>query len=81
MSAPNPTTIHISDEELAEIADRTIADLVEHAPGTMSVLSSLGLDLCCGGGRPLAEALALHGIDSDPVIRQVAVIVSESQDW
>ena len=81
MSAPNPTTVHGTDEELAAIADRTIADLVEHAPGTISVFSSLGLDLCCGGGHPLGEALVLHGIDPDPVIRQVAEIVSESQDW
>ena len=81
MSAPNPTTVQRTDNELAEIADRTIADLVEHVPGTMTIFSSLGLDLCCGGGHPLGEALALHGIDPDPVIRQVAVIVSESQDW
>jgi iron-sulfur cluster repair protein YtfE (RIC family) len=81
MNAPITTKVHITDEELAAIADRTIADLVEHAPGTMTVFSSLGLDLCCGGGHPLAEALALHGIEPDPVIRQVAVIVSESQDW
>lgn len=81
MSVPVPNTAHITDEELAEIANRTISDLVEHAPGTMTVFSSLGLDLCCGGGHPLGEALALHGIEPDPVIRQVAVIVSESQDW
>jgi iron-sulfur cluster repair protein YtfE (RIC family) len=81
MSAPNPTTLQRTDNELAEIADRTIADLVEHVPGTRTIFSSLGLDLCCGGGHPLGEALALHGIDPDPVIRQVAEIVSESQDW
>ena len=81
MSVPVTNTTHITDEELAEIANRTISDLVEHAPGTMTVFSSLGLDLCCGGGHPLGEALALHGIEPDPVIRQVAVIVSESQDW
>ena len=81
MSAPGTNTVHITNEELADVANRTIADLVEHAPGTMTVFSSLGLDMCCGGGHPLGEALALHGIDSEPVIRQVAVIVSESQDW
>jgi iron-sulfur cluster repair protein YtfE (RIC family) len=81
MSVPVTNTTHITEEEIAEIANRTISDLVEHAPGTMTVFSSLGLDLCCGGGHPLEEALALHGIEPDPVIRQVAVIVSESQDW
>jgi regulator of cell morphogenesis and NO signaling len=81
MSTPAANTFHITEEELAETANRTITDLVEHAPGTMPVFSSLGLDLCCGGGHPLGEALALHGIEPEPVIRQVALIVSESQDW
>jgi iron-sulfur cluster repair protein YtfE (RIC family) len=81
MSAPSTNAVHITDEDLSEIANRTIADLVEHAPGTMTVFSALGLDMCCGGGHPLGEALELHGIESEPVIRQVAVIVSESQDW
>lgn len=71
----------ITDAELAEIANRTISDLVEHAPGTMTVFSVHGLDMCCGGGLPLGEALAKHGIEADPVLREVAVIVAESQDW
>ncbi len=81
MSAPVTNPLHLSDEYLLEIANRTIADLVEQAPGTMPVFSMLGLDMCCGGGHPLGEALALHGIDPDPVLRDIALIVSESQDW
>jgi iron-sulfur cluster repair protein YtfE (RIC family) len=71
----------ITDEELAKIANRTINDFVEHAPGTMTVFSMYGLDTCCGGGLPLGEALAKHGIEADPVLREVAVIIAESQDW
>lgn len=71
----------ISDEELAKIAGRTISDLVEHAPGTMTVFSMYGLDLCCGGGLPLGEALEQHGIEATPVLQEVATIVAESQDW
>lgn len=81
MSAVGPYTPPITDAQLAEIANRRIDELVEQAPGTMTVFASYGLDMCCGGGRPLAEALQLHGIEVDPVVRQVAVIVSESQDW
>ncbi len=70
----------ISDELLTEIANRRISDLVEQVPGTMSVLSLYGLDLCCGGGHQLGEALELHGIEAKPVLRQVAIVVSESQN-
>jgi regulator of cell morphogenesis and NO signaling len=78
MPAYNPP---ITDEELTKIASRTISDLVEHAPGTMTIFSMYGLDLCCGGGLPLGEALAQHGIEAAPVVQEVAVIVAESQDW
>ena len=65
-------TVATDPSVLNAIANTTIADLVETTPDVMSVLAPLGLDLCCGGGRPLGEALALHGIDADPVIRQIA---------
>ena len=81
MSAQTTNQTHLTDEYLAEIASTTIARLVEMAPGTMSVFSMLGLDMCCGGGHPLEEALTLHGIPADPIIYDIALIVSESQDW
>lgn len=81
MTAHVPSNPPISDEVLAKIGDRTIADLVEHAPGTLTIFSVYGLDTCCGGGLPLREALSRHGIEAEPVIAEVAVLVSESQDW
>ncbi len=78
----NPTYVPaITDEELAAVASRTITDLSEHAPGTMTVFTACGLDLCCGGGLPLGEALVRHGIEAEPILREVAIIVAESQDW
>jgi iron-sulfur cluster repair protein YtfE (RIC family) len=71
----------ISEDELDKIANRSISDLIKHAPGTMTVFSMYGLDICCGGGLPLGEALARHEIKAQPVLREVAAIVAESQDW
>ena len=65
---------------LNAIANMTIADLVESNPETMSILAPFGLDLCCGGGRPLGEALALHGADVEPVLRQIALLTNPSLD-
>ena len=42
----------------------------------MELLAPLGIDLCCGGAHPLGEALDLHGIARDDVIRAVAAIVA-----
>ena len=58
------------------ITDTLIRDLVERYPDTMRVLSPLGIDLCCGGGHPLGEALDLHEIDRATVLPQIEQIVA-----
>ena len=60
------------------VTDTLIRDLVEQYPDTMRVLSPLGIDLCCGGGHPLGEALDLHQIDRSTAIPQIEQIVAES---
>ena len=42
------------------------------------MLGPLGIDLCCGGGHPLGEALDLHGIDRETVLPQIARIIADS---
>jgi iron-sulfur cluster repair protein YtfE (RIC family) len=58
------------------ITNTLIRDLVEQFPETMRVLSPLGIDLCCGGGHPLGEALDLHEIDRATVLPQIEQIVA-----
>jgi regulator of cell morphogenesis and NO signaling len=60
------------------IEDVLIRDLVEAYPETMEVLGPLGIDLCCGGGHPLGEALDLHGFDRAEILPQVARVVEAS---
>ena len=61
-----------------QLEDRLIRDLVDSYPQTLEVLGPLGIDLCCGGGHPLGEALDLHGIDRDAVLPQVARAIAGS---
>lgn len=63
------------------IAAMPLAVLAERAPGVSAIFVSLGLDMCCGGSRPLDEALRLHGIEAEPVIEQISTLMAESQDW
>ena len=62
------------------ITDTLIRDLVERYPDTMRVLSPLGIDLCCGGGHPLGEALDLHEIDRATVLPQIEQIVAAQEE-
>lgn len=60
------------------VADQLIRDLVAQHPDVMTVLAPHGIDLCCGGGHPLGEALDLHGIPREPVLTDVARIVEDA---
>ena len=49
----------------------TLAELVEENPGRARVFESLGLDFCCGGKRPLAEAAEGEGLQLDEIVSQL----------
>jgi regulator of cell morphogenesis and NO signaling len=40
----------------------TVAELAASHPATIAVLERLGIDYCCGGRRPLGEAIAEKGL-------------------
>jgi regulator of cell morphogenesis and NO signaling len=60
-----------------------LGDVVTLHPGAARVLEALGLDYCCGGRRPLADACVEHGLDLDDVLRRVdaAASVEASARW
>ena len=48
----------------AEIhADMTVNEIIRDHPETRAVFSRLGIDTCCGGALPLAEAARKHRVD------------------
>jgi regulator of cell morphogenesis and NO signaling len=50
--------------------ERSLAEIVNDAPGTARILESHGLDYCCGGQRTLADACADSDVDMADVIQQ-----------
>lgn len=50
----------------------TVADLVRAAPAAVRVLQQHGIDFCCGGKRPLADACAERGLATADVLAEVA---------
>ena len=48
----------------AEIhADMTVNQIIHEHPETVAVFRRLGIDTCCGGALPLAEAARKHRVD------------------
>src|SRR4029079_17288849 len=49
----------------------TVGELVAERPARSRVFEELGIDYCCGGKLPLAEACARRGLDVDAVRRSL----------
>jgi len=50
---------------------RTVRELAVEVPNATRVFEKLGIDYCCGGTKPLAEACGAAGLQVDEVIREL----------
>jgi len=50
-------------------ANTTVDEMVARHPETMRVFNRFGLDTCCGGGAPIADAARRDGADLDELMQ------------
>ena len=64
-------------------ADTHVADLVLEQPGRARVFERYGIDYCCGGRTPLADACAERGLEPDAVIAalEASPTARAAVDW
>lgn len=66
-------------------ATQTVREIAQTQPTSIRVFEKFGIEYCCGGRKPLAEACAVKDIDVDCVIAALEVAVrSENageKDW
>ena len=62
-----------------------VAELATRHPRTIRVFQRHGVDFCCGGKRPLAEACSEHGLDFGALREELEGAVSvpepDDRDW
>jgi regulator of cell morphogenesis and NO signaling len=51
----------------AALTSRLVGELVAERPARARLFEHLGIDYCCGGRRPLADACREHGVDAATV--------------
>ena len=64
--------------------ETSVAAIARRHPATIKVFQRRGLDFCCGGKRPLAEACAEHGLAATEVLAEVRAAAagpSPETDW
>lgn len=77
-----PSTTTPTDPHTLE--DRLVAELVATDPRRAVVFERLGIDYCCGGNVPLADACIEHGLDLAVVrdlLEQATATPSDERDW
>lgn len=57
-----------------------VGDFVAANPGTARVLEAHGVDYCCGGQRPLADACADGGLDADALLAELTAVPATNDD-
>ncbi len=74
MSFPAPTL------PSASIPPTTLADLAVSHPAASRVFHRHGLDFCCHGGKPLADACAERGLSAEGVLAEIRSEESAAPD-
>jgi regulator of cell morphogenesis and NO signaling len=49
----------------------TVAEVATALPATIRIFQEHGIDFCCGGKLPLADACAAHGVDAGALITEL----------
>jgi len=56
-----------------------VADLATALPATIKVFQQHGIDFCCGGKRPLADACAGQGLEVDAIIAELEAATADGE--
>jgi len=64
---------------------QTVRDIATENPAAVRVFEKYGIDYCCGGRVPLAEACATKGLNLDDVIESLEAVTTplpaDEKDW
>jgi regulator of cell morphogenesis and NO signaling len=54
--------------------ETTVGEIVRSAPARSRIFESLGIDYCCGGKKPLADACRAKNLDAATVVAMLAAL-------
>ena len=66
------------------LLDQNVGDIAREIPGATAILHKHRLDFCCGGAKPLRDALETKGIAPDGIVadlEQLKEREAKEQDW
>ncbi len=60
--------------------ETTVGEIVRATPARSRVFEKLGIDYCCGGKKPLAEACRAKGLDAATVVAMLSALESDASE-
>lgn len=66
---------------------KTVREIAIEMPGATRVFEKMGIDYCCGGAKPIAEACISAGVTVEEVVRSLeqagaaGQALADSKDW
>lgn len=57
--------------ETPAVEEMTVNETIQRFPRTVAVFDAHGIDSCCGGALPVAEAAARHGIPLPELLKEL----------
>lgn len=57
----------------------TVNETIRRFPATVEVFNRHGIDACCGGSAPIAEAAQRDGADPATVLAELEQVVAEAR--
>lgn len=60
--------------------ETTVGEIVRAVPARSRLFENLGIDYCCGGKKPLAEACQAKGLDPATVVAMLAALDAGASD-
>jgi regulator of cell morphogenesis and NO signaling len=55
-----------------------VNDAIRLYPETIAVFNDFGIDSCCGGAEPIAEAARRDGADLEELLAALAAVLAEA---
>ncbi|HEU4453320.1 MAG TPA: DUF542 domain-containing protein [Longimicrobium sp.] len=56
----------------------TVNETIRRFPATVAVFNEMGIDACCGGAAPIAEAAERDGADPDALLDALRAAAAEA---
>ncbi len=60
-------------------AQTTVNEAVRRCPESIRIFSSVGIDTCCGGSLPIAEAARRHQVDAAHLLAAIEALACEDE--